>query len=126
MAQFGELLAELRQDRKLTQKQLAQVIFVTPGTISNYENNAHFPDVEKLVELADFFGVTTDYLLGRSVVNLSLDILNEPVETGKTIGEFIKDFKGISPERRRILLQIMKDMKIGTMIDAYDNKKEFK
>ena len=46
MANFGELLAELRQDRHLTQDQLAKIIFVTAGTISNYENNMHFPDVE--------------------------------------------------------------------------------
>ena len=38
MAQFGELLAELREDRKLTQKELAEIIYVSPGTISNYEN----------------------------------------------------------------------------------------
>ena len=55
MAQFGELLAELRQDRRLTQKELAQIIFVTDGTISNYENGVHPPDVDKLISLADFF-----------------------------------------------------------------------
>ena len=37
MAQFGEILAELRQDRGLTQRDLAKLFFVTPGTISNYE-----------------------------------------------------------------------------------------
>ena len=66
MSKFGELLAELRQDRKMTQRDLAQILHVSVGTISNYENSVHFPDVEKLMELADFFGVTTDYLLGRS------------------------------------------------------------
>ena len=41
MAQFGDLLAELRQDKKLTQKQLAKIIYVSSGTICNYENNVH-------------------------------------------------------------------------------------
>lgn len=122
MAQFGELLAELRQDRKMTQKELAQVIFVTPGTISNYENGAHFPDVEKLIELANFFGVTTDYLLGRSSCNLPLEVFEEPVAEGKTVGELIKDFKAVSPERKQLLLLMLKDMKIGTMIDSYDKR----
>ena len=40
MAHFGELLAELRQDHGLTQDQLAEIISVSPGTISNYENTA--------------------------------------------------------------------------------------
>ena len=65
MAQFGDLLAELRQDRGLTQSELGKVISVTSGTISNYEHGFHLPDLEKLVLLADYFGVSTDYLLGR-------------------------------------------------------------
>lgn len=68
MRKFGEILAELRQDHKLTQKDLAQEMFVSVGTISNYENGVHYPDVEKLISLADFFDVTTDYLLGRCKV----------------------------------------------------------
>ena len=61
MAQFGDLLAELRQDRGLTQSELGKVISVTSGTISNYEHGFHLPDLEKLVLLADYFGVSTDY-----------------------------------------------------------------
>ena len=53
MAQFNELLVELRQDRKMTQEELAQVLYVTSGTISNYENGVHLPDIEKLISLAD-------------------------------------------------------------------------
>lgn len=55
MAQFGDLLAELRQDRGLTQSELGKVISVTSGTISNYEHGFHLPDLEKLVLLAERF-----------------------------------------------------------------------
>ena len=68
MASFGELVRELREDKKMTQKDLAKKICVTIGTISNYENDQHFPDVEKLVMIADCFDVTIDYLLGRTVL----------------------------------------------------------
>ena len=61
MAQFGDLLAELRQDRGLTQSELGKVISVTSGTISNYEHGFHLPDLEKLVLLADYFGVSTEF-----------------------------------------------------------------
>ncbi len=77
MATFGELLQELRKDHRLSQKQLADVIAVTTGTVSNYENNQHLPDIEKLIMLADYFGVTTDYLLGRSISRLPPDIFEE-------------------------------------------------
>ena len=53
MAQFGEILAELRKDHKMSQKELAKIIYVSTGTISNYETGTHFPDVEKLIALAD-------------------------------------------------------------------------
>ena len=66
MKQFGDRLAELRSDQSMTQKQLAGMLYVSPGTISNYENNVYYPDVEKLIALADLFHVTTDNLLGRS------------------------------------------------------------
>ena len=66
MSAFGELIAELRQDRGLTQKQLGKILSVSTGTISNYENGVHYPDLDKLVALADYFQVSTDYLLGRT------------------------------------------------------------
>ena len=44
MAQFGDLLAELRQDRGLTQSELGKVISVTSGPISTYEHGYHLPD----------------------------------------------------------------------------------
>ena len=54
MAHLGELLAELRQDRGLTQDQLAEIISVSPGTISNYEDGRHLPDLDKLKMIADY------------------------------------------------------------------------
>lgn len=124
MAQFGDPLAELRQDKKLTQKQLAKIIYVTPGTICNYENNVRYPDVEKLVALADYFDVTVDYLLGRSNANLSPSVFDEAISSGKTVGAFIQDFKELSPERQQILLQVMQDMKISSMLTQYNRRKD--
>ena len=66
MAQLGEILAELRQERGMTQKALGHVLCVSAGTISNYEKGVHLPDADKLIILADYFHVSTDYLLGRT------------------------------------------------------------
>lgn len=89
MAQFGEILTELRQDHGLTQKELAKIFFVTPGTISNYEKGRHLPDAERLLQIADYFSVTTDYLLGRSSFNLPTDVLSAPLVDELTAGEMI-------------------------------------
>lgn len=117
MASFGDLLAELRADNKMTQKDLAKILFVTPGTISNYENNEYFPDMEKLIALADFFHVSTDYLLGRTPIDLSVDVFQTPFTKDKTVGEVIKLMQHMTPERRHALLVILKDMEVSSMVD---------
>ncbi len=103
MSKFGELLAELRQDRKMTQRDLAHILHVSVGTISNYENNVHFPDVEKLIELADFFGVTTDYLLGRCESACSPDVFSEQITKDKTAGELLELLRQLPVENRNAL-----------------------
>ena len=123
MAQFNELLVELRQDRKMTQEELAQVLYVTSGTISNYENGVHLPDIEKLISLADFFDVTTDYLLGRCASRLSPDALDKIVIEERTVGDLIQEIQTFSPERNHALNVILSDMQFSTVVGQYNKKK---
>lgn len=76
---FGELLAGLRKERGILQKELATYLKVTVATISNYEKGIHSPDYETLVKLADFFDVSTDYLLQRTDYKASISTLNQPL-----------------------------------------------
>lgn len=119
MATFGELLTELRIDRKLSQKQLGEIIFVSSGTISNYENNIHYPDVEKLICLADYFDVTIDYLLGRSTSALSPKVLEEELLAGQTVGKVIETIQGLTPDQKRALSVLLRDMRLAAMISQY-------
>jgi DNA-binding XRE family transcriptional regulator len=63
---FPNRLRQLRAESHLTQKQLAQKIGVCKQTIIWCETGRSAPTVFNLECLADFFGVSTDYLLGRS------------------------------------------------------------
>lgn len=112
MAHFGELLAELRQDHGLTQDQLAEIISVSPGTISNYEHGRHLPDLDKLKMIADYFHVhvTTDYLLGRTSSSIPIDLLQKRLADGKTVSDLISIFLRLSPDRQHALLLILSDM----------------
>ena len=110
MAGFGEILAELRKDRGMTQKALAERLHVSVGTISNYENGAHMPDVEKLTELADLFKVTTDYLLGRAVYNVSPDVFRAAALNGKPTYEVIMQMRSLTERQQRALDVILDDM----------------
>ncbi|EWH21213.1 MULTISPECIES: helix-turn-helix domain-containing protein [Bacillus] len=60
---LGDRLKELRESKKLTQEQVAKFLGTTRGTYAHYEINKRKPDYDTLIKLADFFGVTTDYLL---------------------------------------------------------------
>ncbi|TYP56803.1 helix-turn-helix domain-containing protein [Thermosediminibacter litoriperuensis] len=63
---IGERIKSLREERKITQQELAQYLGVSQKTISNYEKGERSPDPETLKKIADYFDVTVDYLLGRS------------------------------------------------------------
>lgn len=63
---LNERIRELREATGLTQVELARKLSVTKQSVSNWENNNIQPSVEMVMALADFFGVSVDYLLGRS------------------------------------------------------------
>ena len=85
----GEILAELRRDKNIGQKELATFLRVSVGTVSNYENDVHAPDLRTLCRLADFFGVTTDYLLGRTGYRFDPELLNRHVSPDYTVTDII-------------------------------------
>lgn len=64
MVNFGEKVKNLRLERNLTQKQLAEIAGVAISAISSYESGNRYPSYDVLISLARIFHVTTDYLLG--------------------------------------------------------------
>lgn len=61
---FYERLRQCRRERNLTQKQFAEFLGMTVRSYQRYELGDRKPDIEKLVIIANFFGVSADYLLG--------------------------------------------------------------
>lgn len=64
--EFGDIIKTLREEKGLTRDELAKRMNITYSALSKYETNNRFPDKETLNRIADYFGVTTDYLLGRT------------------------------------------------------------
>ena len=62
---LNDRIRQLREASGLTQVELARELAVTKQSVSNWENNNIQPSVEMVIAIADFFGVTMDYLLGR-------------------------------------------------------------
>lgn len=63
---LGEKLHSQRMLHKLSQKEVASMLGVSPAVISNYENGERTPSVEMLMSLAGLYHCSTDYLLGLS------------------------------------------------------------
>ena len=61
---FAQRVYELRKKRNMNQKELGEVVGLTAKSISTIESGLRSTTIEKLVLLAQFFGVSTDYLLG--------------------------------------------------------------
>lgn len=59
-------LLDLRKEKNMSQRQMAKFFNVTQGTYNNWEQGNTQPSIEQLIELARFFSVSVDYLIGNS------------------------------------------------------------
>jgi transcriptional regulator with XRE-family HTH domain len=71
--EFGENLKKLRKGKGMTQSELGGHIGLSKAVISKYETGLGYPSFDVLIRIAQYFGVTTDYLLGVSGAR-SMDI----------------------------------------------------
>ncbi|MGI6453090.1 MAG: helix-turn-helix domain-containing protein [Syntrophomonadaceae bacterium] len=92
---LGERLLRLRKAKRITQIDLAKAIGVGKTTISNYETGYSTPDTEIIKKIADFFDVSTDYLLGRTATPQIEQAPQIIIGTGDASFNFDKD---IPPE----------------------------
>ena len=75
---FGEQIKSLRMCKGLNQVELAKIFGVTKQSVSNWENENIMPSVDMLIKIANFFNVSTDYLLGLTEQHaLNTDGLSE-------------------------------------------------
>ncbi len=117
MYDFGLLLKELREEKGLTQAQLAEKINRTKTVISKYESNTQSPTLETLIDLAVIFNVSLDYLAGISEKSaVSLEGLSD--EQKKIIiclsqtfrNEKNPNIKGLTDSQLKLLNDILKQM----------------
>lgn len=76
MNDFGSRLRQLRQEKQMTQEELGKFLGKSKNNISQYETNKRQADDETKKQLANFFKVSIDYLLGRSDIKNPDELLN--------------------------------------------------
>ena len=82
---IGNNILNLRKDKNITQEDLAAELGVTAAAISKWENGYTLPDILMLCALADYFGVSTDELLGRTAHRRFAAIVTEDPALGAKI-----------------------------------------
>ena len=92
-----EKLKELRKAKGISLKELGSIVGVAESTMSLYENGKRQPDYETLLKLAEFFGVTVDYLLRGS---------NESECLPEELVILNRGARKMSPENRKKLLDM--------------------
>lgn len=62
---LGDNIKTLREKKDMTQEELCKSLNITQSALSHWELGRRQPNVDQLIKLADFFGVSLDYLTGR-------------------------------------------------------------
>jgi len=92
MFDFGLRLKKLRNNKNLTQTQVAKRLNLHKTSIYGYENNIRTPSIQVLSQLALFYGVSTDYLLGHD--NRSIICTDELTDNQiEILNQLITEFK---------------------------------
>lgn len=110
---FGENLKELRQKRNLTQERLADFLGVSFQTISKWERGDNYPDITMLPEIASFFKVSVDNLLGvnraedEKEINEQLYIYDNLTTSKQDRQKLIYSLNEKYPNDYRVLMRYM-------------------
>ncbi len=130
---FSENIRRLRKERELTQETLADFLGISFQAVSKWESSESYPDIELLPVIADFFGVTTDYLLGIDKAKSEEEILayidrydNGRYNSSEGALSFMKEAFIKYPSDFRILLRYMNTLIVDNYKsdDVLKNKRE--
>lgn len=114
--QFKERIKDLRLKNRMTGEELGKLVNVSKVSVWQWENGLNYPNNDILLKLADYFNVTTDYLLGRTD-NPYPDINPDEFQIALYEGS-----EGLTPQGKQDLLRYMKYLK-DTHEQEQKNKK---
>ena len=104
----GQTLRDLRLKRHLTQKEAAENFSISQQTYQKYESGKVEPPYDLLCDFADFYGVTTDYLLGREEAPEPLEQLASQTYMEVTEQVLLEKYLELPKASREIVINFMK------------------
>lgn len=119
---FGERLSELRKKKKVSQSEVADYIELTVAAYQNYETGRREAGYEIISKLADFYGVTTDYLLGRpeaTAPKSAIDSLVEEHSLHAIEESLLRMYFKLEPKKRAEFMQsVLDDVQKNMLAEA--------
>ena len=110
----GNRIKLLREEKKIKQEELAKVLSISPSAVGMYERDEREPNDEITLKLAEYFGVSTDYLLGKSDIRNPEKIQEDPLGLSK-VGFSMDEYNPPTDTQREqikgLLEVILKDNK---------------
>ncbi len=99
---FSTRFENLLEERGLTQRQLALKLHIAPSTLNGYLRRGREPEFKILIQLAEFFGVSTDYLLG--VTDIRQPVLSPECYDDKE-SDLLSTYRTLSPQEQNYLIK---------------------
>lgn len=101
-------LRKLREEKGVTQKQLADVISVSQQSINKYENHNIEPDIDTLIKMADYFETSVDYIVGHSKIRRKIEIVNS-YDLNAEEAKLVEDYRKLSNKQRFSIALILEN-----------------
>jgi len=105
--ELGKLIAELRMEKGLSQRELGKLVNKSGSAICNYEKDVHIPDIETLGKMADCLDVSTDYLLKRTKFKYGIKHLNNHLSSDYTLGDLLNTVIQLDTNNRKRVVDFL-------------------
>lgn len=124
MDNLQERLKLLRNNNKITQRQLAKDLNVSPSTIALYETGDRNPDSIMLKKIASYFNVSIDYLLGNTNIETPYQEFqgNTPKEIDPETMKLLEKIATLSEESKKDLQKQIDLLRIRDSMESTDNE----
>lgn len=129
MTSIGKRIKELRKCKHITQIELSEYLNVGQSTLANFEGGRRIIPVDIIIKLANYFNVTTDYLLGISSIPTSdshTNTLNSSITLSEDEQKLVDTYRQLSSDEKQVVLGKAIDLKLTSYSkkERADKKKD--